>query len=244
MIAFEPSKYASTWMIYNDRPHHTRLRGQINRAFWVSEIEAVRPEIRRIVSAEIERLVADGAKTAFDFVEDIAHPIPALVLCRMLGIPEDKIGAFIGWSDDISAFMQDFVVSPVPDAAISEQTRGSMREMFDYLAGIIGERRANPQNDLISRLAPQVTEEGAELDDREIIAQVIRLIFGGHKVPQFLLSNCLHLLFSHPDVLDEVRRDPERIAEVVEEACAWRGPSSTSPGTRARTSSCTGAPSR
>lgn len=213
----------STWMIYNDRPVHTRLRGHMNRAFWAKEIELIRPEIQRIVSEQLDRII-ERSGDSFDFVHEIAHPVPAMVLCHMLGLPVEEVDRFIGWSDDIAAFMQDFVVKPAPDPAISAHTRRSMNEMVDFLTGAIAERRQSPKNDLLSRLISENPEDSGALTDDEIIRQTIHLIFGGHKIPQFLLSNCLHLLFTHPQEFELLAKDRTRITAVVDECMRVESP--------------------
>ncbi|MFJ8043958.1 cytochrome P450 [Kitasatospora sp. NPDC096147] len=213
----------STWMIYNDRPVHTRLRSHMNRAFWAKEIDLIRPEIQRIVADQLDGVIARNG-SAFDFVKEIAHQIPAIVLCRMLGIPGTEVARFIGWSDDIASFMQDFVVKPAPDREISAQTRRSLAEIVDFLTRAIRERRESPKNDLLSRLISENPDEEGQLADSEIIRQTIHLIFGGHKIPQFLLSNCLHLLFANPAEFAALKADPELITATVEECIRVESP--------------------
>ncbi|MEK4125814.1 MULTISPECIES: cytochrome P450 [Anoxybacillus] len=213
----------STWMIYNDRPIHTRLRKYMNRAFWKEEIEAITPEIKKIVTSVLDQVV-EKHSNEFDFVSEVAHPIPALVLCKMLGIPGEEVKRFIRWSDDIAQFMQNFVVSHVPDKDISDQTKKSMKEMYMFLSEAIAERRIKKRNDLLSRLISDNPGEEGELCDDELIAQTIHLIFGGHKIPQFMLSNTLHLLFKHPKVFDELKKDLSLIPKVLDEAMRLEGP--------------------
>ncbi|WP_369900070.1 cytochrome P450 [Bacillus manliponensis] len=213
----------TTWMIYNDRPIHTQLRGYMNRAFLTAEIEMVKPEIKNIVSRIIDELVEKN-EPSFDFIEDIAHPIPAMVLCKMLGIPEKEVGRFIKWSDDIALFMQNFVVSHVPDKEISEQVRGSVKEIYHYLSEAIAERRQEKKNDLLSRLISDTPGEDGELTDAQLIAQTMHLIFGGHKIPQFVLSNALHLLFKNPAVLQQLKEDKALLPKVLDECMRLEGP--------------------
>ncbi|WP_256368743.1 cytochrome P450 [Anoxybacillus sp. MB8] len=160
----------------------------MNRAFWKEEIEAITPEIKKIVTSVLDQVV-EKHSNEFDFVSEVAHPIPALVLCKMLGIPGEEVERFIRWSDDIAQFMQNFVVSHVPDKDISDQTKKSMKEMYMFLSEAIAERRIKKRNDLLSRLISDNSGEEGELCDDELIAQTIHLIFGGHKIPQFMLRS-------------------------------------------------------
>ncbi|MFB7141666.1 cytochrome P450 [Gottfriedia sp. NPDC056225] len=212
-----------TWMVYNDRPVHSQLKGYMNRAFLVNEIELITPEIKKIVSNVIDKVLENNSES-FDFVKEIAHPIPAMVLCKMLGIPVKEVARFIKWSDDIALFMQDFVVSHVPSKEISEQVRGSVREIYAYLSGAIAERRKEKKNDLLSRLISDTPGVDGELTDAQLIAQTMHLIFGGHKIPQFVLSNTLHLLFKNQKVLEMLKNDMSLLPKVLDETMRLEGP--------------------
>jgi len=212
-----------TWMVYNDRPVHSQLKGYMNRAFLVNEIDLIAPEIQKIVSSIVDKVLEKNI-SSFDFVKEIAHPIPAMVLCKMLGIPGEEVDRFIKWSDDIALFMQDFVVSHVPSKEISEQVRGSVREIWTYLSDAIAERRKEKKNDLLSRLISETPGEDGELTDDQLIAQTMHLIFGGHKIPQFVLSNTLHLLFKNQDVLEMLKNDMSLLPKVLDETMRLEGP--------------------
>lgn len=212
-----------TWMVYNDRPVHSQLKGYMNRAFLVNEIDLIAPEIQKIVSTIVDKVLEKNI-SSFDFVKEIAHPIPAMVLCKMLGIPGEEVDRFIKWSDDIALFMQDFVVSHVPSKEISEQVRGSVREIWTYLSEAIAERRKEKKNDLLSRLISETPGEDGELTDDQLIAQTMHLIFGGHKIPQFVLSNTLHLLFKNQDVLKMLKNDMSLLPKVLDETMRLEGP--------------------
>lgn len=142
----------------------------------------------------------------------------------MLGIPGEEVDKFIKWSDDIAIFMQDFVVSHVPSKEISEQVRGSVREIYEYLSNAIAERRREKKNDLLSRLISDTPGADGELTDEQLIAQTMHLIFGGHKIPQFVLSNSLHLLFKNQDVLEMLKKDMSLLPKVLDETMRLEGP--------------------
>lgn len=214
----------STWMIYNDKPDHTRLRKFMNQAFMRKELDIIKPEIARITQDLILKIKAENNETV-DFAESIAHPLPAMILCKMLGLDESEVGRFIKWSDAIADFMQSFVVSAVPDKNISSVTKTNMREMFEFLHSVIASRRVEPKNDLISRLAnsEKFTDEDM-LSDSEIAAQTVHLIFGGHKIPQFMLTNMLHSLLTHPEQLKALKNDNTLLDNALMESMRFEGP--------------------
>ncbi|MGY4786621.1 hypothetical protein ACVNSY_02160 [Bacillus sp. OHL2] len=74
--------------------------------------------------------------------------------------------------------MQNFVVSHVPSKEISEQVRGSVKEIYAYLSNAIAERRKEKKNDLLSRLISETPGVNGELTDDQLIAQTMHLIFG------------------------------------------------------------------
>src|SRR5439155_11119290 len=98
----------------------------------------------------VERLL-DGLDRpgVIDLVEEFAYPLPAIVIARLLGAPEDGGQQFMRWSADLVAFVGSG--SPVPDRA--ERADASLRELRAYLEPLIDAARTDPADDLISLLA-------------------------------------------------------------------------------------------
>src|SRR5579883_2027798 len=188
----------SRWMIYNEAPIHSRLRSFMNRTFDRGYIDRVRQRIAAILASRIDALKSTGE---IDFVAELAHPVPAEILAAMLGLDEIDIGDFLRWSDAIADFMQDFVVSPTPSREIARNTARQLLEMKVALREAIASRRQSRKEDLLSDLACATGDDGSSITEDELMQQLIHLIFGGHKIPQFVLSNTLHLLFQHPEHL-------------------------------------------
>src|SRR5438876_313076 len=72
------------FMLQQDPPTHTRLRRLVSSAFTPRAIAALRPQIQRIVDGCLARVAARGA---MDVIADLALPVPATVICEMLGVP-------------------------------------------------------------------------------------------------------------------------------------------------------------
>jgi len=82
----------SHWMLQQDPPDHTRLRGLVVKAFTARRVEDMRPRIQHIVDETLDRLVAQGH---IDLIEDFAFRLPVTIICDMLGIPAEHREVFI-----------------------------------------------------------------------------------------------------------------------------------------------------
>src|SRR5215468_472791 len=73
-------------MLVLDPPDHTRLRSLVTKAFTARRVAEMRPRIRKLVDQQLDRVAGKGA---MDVIRDLAHRLPVIVICDMLGIPED-----------------------------------------------------------------------------------------------------------------------------------------------------------
>lgn len=215
----------STWMIYNDGATHARLRKFMNQAFAKPHIDRVLPSIKDIIH---DRLAAatkgQSGALELDIVDTFAHPVPAQILKEMLGLDEIPLDDFLRWSDSIALFMQDFVVSPVPNNDIAVQTARDLGTMVEAFRHSIALRKQTPRNDLLTSLVAALETSPHKLTETELCYQLIHLIFGGHKIPQFVIANTLNLLFQNPHVMQQLRDGTVSIRDIVNESMRVEGP--------------------
>src|ERR1700688_4775914 len=81
----------SRWMLQQDPPDHTRLRGLVVKAFTARRGEDMRPRIQEIVAQTLDRIIPHGS---MDLIEDYAFRLPVTIICDMLGIPEEHREVF------------------------------------------------------------------------------------------------------------------------------------------------------
>src|ERR1700709_1212040 len=77
---------------FTDPPDHTRLRRLLTPEFTMRRLERLRPRIAEIVERqldEVERLAAESPDGVVDLVQNFAFPIPFLVICELLGLPDE-----------------------------------------------------------------------------------------------------------------------------------------------------------
>jgi cytochrome P450 len=205
------------WMVFNDPPDHTRLRGLVNRAFTPRAVEALRPRIDEVVTSQLE-LIRD--RGSVDLIRDFAFPIPAVVIAEMMGVPADERDLFKDWSDSIMALV--FGAAGVPGRR--EQAQQSLLELAAYLRELVLHFRADPGENLISDLIG-AQEADDRLSDDEIVSTCVLVLFGGHETTTNLIGNGVRSLLHFPDQLERLRSEPALLASAVEELLRFDGPS-------------------
>lgn len=209
--------YLTLWAVFKDPPDHTRLRGLMNRAFTPRAVEALRPNIERIVDDLIDAIVARGSA---DLIADFAYPLPASVIMDMLGVPRSDLGVMKVWSDDIALFVG--IARATPDKYVKAQA--GTREMAAYFRRLVAERRKAPREDMISALIA-AEEQAQHLTEDEIVATCILLLFAGHETTANLIGNGVLAFLRHPGELAKLRARPELAESAVEECLRYDGPS-------------------
>jgi cytochrome P450 len=89
-------------MVFLDSPDHPRLRKAMAAGFHPSWIRDLRPEVERLTDELLEGL--DG-QTDFDFIKEVARPLPSRVIALLSGIDRRDEDRFMAWSDDLAAFI-------------------------------------------------------------------------------------------------------------------------------------------
>ena len=207
--------YGTKVLSMTDPPEHTRLRRLVVRSFTPRVLEALRPPIEQLVDDLLAEVEGDAG---MDAISQFAYPLPAIVIGKLLGAPEDGREQFMRWSKTIV----DFVGTGHADEARARANEQTLAEFRAFLEPIIRDRRAHPREDLISILAS--SDEGEQLTDDEIVSTCIVLLFAGHETTANLIGNGLLALLRHPDQLELLRAEPERMAEAVEELLRYDSP--------------------
>ncbi len=206
----------SHWIVFNDPPRHTRLRGLQNKAFVPQRMTEFRPRVEQIVLDILNTL---RGREMIDFIADVAYPLPVTVMAMLLGVPTNDLDQFKFWSDELALFIGS--ATSAPDKW--DRAQRSLIAMEEYFARLIEVRRANPQDDLLTTLI-RAEEEGDRLTSAELLTNALGLLFAGHETTTNLLGNGLLSLLRHPEQLDWIRRSPQRTPEAVEELLRYDGP--------------------
>ena len=199
----------SHWMLTQDPPDHTRLRGLVVKAFTASRIEDMKPRIQAIVDDSIDRVEKQGR---MDLIADFAFRLPVIVICDMLGIPESDREIFFN-RERTGGRLLDPV--PLTRAEIDEANQGHQNSL-DYFQRLFELRRREPGDDLTTKLV-QAEEDGSKLSNEELCANIILLFGAGHETTVNLIGNGLLALHRNPDQLALLKSKPELMRNAIEE---------------------------
>ncbi|MHB1923469.1 MAG: cytochrome P450 [Acidimicrobiales bacterium] len=203
-------------MLLADPPDHTRLRRLANRAFTPRAVEGLRPRVGELVDGLLDRAVEAGPE--IDVMSALAEPLPVMVICDLLGVPAGDWDQFKPWSTAIARVLDR---AAGPDAM--NEALPAVIGFVQYFAALVEERRAQPADDLLSRLIA-AEEEGDSLSRGELFAMIILLFVAGHETTTNLIGNGTLALLRHPDQMAAWRRDPGLAGPAVEELLRYDAP--------------------
>lgn len=208
---FDNPVYANmrTWMLVQDPPDHSRLRGLVSKAFTARRIEGLRPQIQTLVDELLDRVAPRGR---MDFIRDFAYPLPVNVICDMLGIPPEDRSHF-----EFGSKISGRLIDPTPVSAEELQEIGDgFSRQEAYFRDLFARRRAEPQDDLTTVLV-QAEEAGERLTEAELVGNVILLFGAGHETTVNLLGNGLFALLQNPEEYTKLRDNPALVPGAIEE---------------------------
>ena len=206
-------------IIMMDPPQHDRYRALVSRVFTPRAVAGLEPMIRDVVTELLGPLESTGR---FDAVADFSALFPVEIISRMLGVPVDN-RQMIRESLDLGLHREPGEMQP------SREGRRAMVQLGSYFYELSVEKRADPQDDMLSRLTQVTVDQGdgteAGLDDIEV-ANFATLIGGaGAETVTKLVANAVVLFSRHPDQWDLVRADPDLVPGAVEEILRYLPPS-------------------
>ena len=211
---FKRENERSKSMLNLDPPDHTRLRRLVSKSFTPSAIEKLRSRIQQLVHDSL----ANAKKTGkLELVEELAFPVPFVVISDLLAMPTDRADELREWSQIITATLE-------PTTGVEDLEKGqiAINKMRPYLEEIIRHRRKNMGDDMLSSLI-SVEEQGEKLNNDELMSFVILLYIAGHETTVNLIGNSMHALLTHPKQLAAMR-ETGCTPNMVDELLRFNGP--------------------
>jgi cytochrome P450 len=181
----------SRWVVNMDGDEHRRVRSVFQDAFMRSNLDRLVPSIERLVQESVEKAESLGT---FDFMSEIAYPVPAKLIFELLGIPLDNLPRLWDWNRRVSETVQTIATRETlldGDAALAELNSMLLRQVED--------RRAYPRDDFLGVLTRLVDDGSGVLSLEELLAICQILLFAGQDTT--VNSMCLGLiaLLRHPE---------------------------------------------
>lgn len=202
-------------LLFTDPPDHTRMRTLVNKAFTPRAIEGLRSHISELVDGFLDG-VADRGE--MDVIADFAYPLPAYVICELMGVPVEDRDRFRGWSGEIAP-----IIDPITPPDVLQRAMEVAQQFGVYFAELVTERRARPQDDLLSALIA-AEEQQDRLSEEELLGLCVLLFIAGHETTQNLIGNGLLALLRNRDQLEKLRDDPSLVRNAIEEMLRYDSP--------------------
>ncbi|MGY0055248.1 cytochrome P450 [Streptomyces sp. LZ34] len=201
LASIDPSP---TSIISLDGSAHARLRRIVAGAFTERRISALRPVIETRVTELLDALAAQRERPA-DLVSGLSAPLPLSVLCHMLGIPVADHESFREWVPVLFDLGGE-----------SAENRARAFRITHYMSKLIGRKRREPGDDLISALIQMADDEG-KLTNRELVTLSLSLLMAGYDSTADQITLAFLSLLHDPGRAAALRADPELISAEVEE---------------------------
>ncbi|AJZ83531.1 cytochrome P450 [Streptomyces antimycoticus] len=203
------------WRIYNehpvvtDPPKHTRLRKLLSGAFTGRQTERMRPRVEATAAELLDRLAEEGADgSPVDLMEHYAWQLPLVLICELLGVPEDRRQVFHDWSRNA----RDFTGGDTHEGREEIAYR-----IIDVIKELIAERRAHPTEDLLGQMVQARDADEGRLSEIELISTAFIVLLAGFETSVGLIGNGVHALLRDPEQRALVERDPSLMPGAVEE---------------------------
>jgi cholest-4-en-3-one 26-monooxygenase len=200
-------------MLDTDPPAHTRLRRLVNRGFTPRMVTRFEEHYAQLTSDLLAKAVAQGT---FDFVTDVAAELPLMAIAEILGVPVEDRHKLFEWSNKLVGNSDPEYVGSADDALTAAT------ELYVYFNQLGEERRAEPGDDIISRLITEV--EGDALGPHEFETFCLLLTVAGNETTRNAASHGMHALLEHPDQMQLLRDNPELLDPAIEEILRWATP--------------------
>lgn len=198
--------FQSSLLVMEGEPHH-RVRRLVSRAFTPRAVAPHQPVLRDILRSLLEPVMARGT---CEFMTEIADQYPIRVMCHLLGVPGEDHASFAAWNKAVT-----WLLSLELGTHMDEFQWGS-ENLDAYVVDLIGQRRAEPQDDLVTALV-QAEEEGDRLSDFELRALIGALLFAGFDTTRNQLGLAMALFAEHPDQWALLAEQPDLAPQAVNE---------------------------
>jgi cytochrome P450 len=205
----------------SDPPAHSRVRRLTNVAFTPRRVAAMEPFVRELTERFLTERLSSGRA---DLVRDLAWDLPALVIFRVLGIPEEDVPRVKAGAESRLLLMWGR-----PSEGEQARLAQGMAAFWRYAETLVASRAEAPRDDFTSDLLLARDDDLPALTHREVTQIVYELLFAGHETTTGLIGNAMRRLLTQRHAWEEICGDPSLIPNAIEEVLrfdssviAWR----------------------
>jgi hypothetical protein len=216
--------WMATSPLNRDGADHARWRTLMSKTFTPRSVERLRPFLKTAAHALIDGFAARGA---CEFVAEFADAYPSLGLSELIGVPQQDRDRFRAWANTIGLGF-----SPMLLVGRIAEVDAALEQLLAYTAELAARRLAEPQDDLVTRIAQAGRDAG--WTPAEVHGSIAGLVFAGHETTKNQLGWTVAVLSEQPAVWDAVGSGSLAPADVIEEVLRFRS-TATSVGRQAAT---------
>ena len=180
---------------------HAKLRKIVSKVFTPKVVAGLEPRIAE-VTAE------------FDLIEELAYPLPVIVIAELLGVPGEDRPLFKQWVDAMFNGREEIFIEADGDEKV---VMDGAEEVLRYIAEHVAKRRLEPGDDLLSKLV-QAEVDGERLTEAEIVNFGFVLLLTGHITTTMLLGKAVLCLAKYPGWQERARAGRSVVPAVIEES--------------------------
>ncbi len=208
-------------LIFLDAPDHARVRQVMTSAFRPADLQRLAPRLEQVIN---HRLDALDPASGFDFVSQLARPLPAQAIATLMGVDDEGApGGFLEGSNELADFLG--AVDPSRNQAL--QAQAALLKMATRFESALKQRRQSGdkagRDDVLDRLV-RAERDGQIRGSAELLAQCVMLLFAGHETTRHLLANGLQILLKHPTAWRSLAHDPSVLPAAVRELLRFDSP--------------------
>ncbi len=193
---------------------HTKLRKIVSRVFTPKVVAGLEPRIAAVTNELLDEV---AGRDRFDLIEQLAYPLPVIVIAELLGVPGEDHPLFKQWVDMMFRGRDEIFIEADETDKGEKVVMDGAEEVLRYIAEHVAKRRANPGDDLLSKLV-QAEVDGERLTDAEVVNFGFVLLLTGHITTTMLLGNAMLCLDAYPEWQDRTRADRTIVPDVIEES--------------------------
>ncbi len=204
-------------LVNQDPPEHRQYRQLVSKHFTPRAVNRLELRLEEITREIFDEMQGEGE---CEFVNQVAARQPLRMITELLGIPREQEDFVLRITN------QNFGLED-PDFQLEGETREErlafLTEAFNYLHGLVEERRREPREDLLTVLA-QAKIDGEYVPQFQLFSLAFLVMVAGHDTTRNAISGGLVALLEHPEELEKLRRDPTLLRRAAEEIVRWTTP--------------------
>jgi cholest-4-en-3-one 26-monooxygenase len=199
-------------MLNMDPPQHVKYRRLVQPGFTPKMVALLEPRIREAARAVLDAVVD---KNECDFVTELASELPLVLICELMGIPQEKRQDIFEWSNTMIGF---------DDPELSgDGQMGAAGKMWMYANELAASKRTNPDDSLVSKMI-NGSVDGDQISELEFNNFFVLLSVAGNETTRTVTTHGMRLLMEHRDQYDLLQAHPEHIPTAVEEFLRYNPP--------------------